>query len=386
MPIKWTFEKLYQEALKYKTRGEFQKYSNSAYLTSLRRGILDQICSHMPKRSSRTRKWSFEQLYEEALKHKTRQEFNKNSNSAYQNAQKRGLLDKICHHMGESKTAAYTNEELRLEALKYIHRSEFQKKSIGMYSAARKRGILDEICSHMEYLSYPWTYEELRLEALKHKTRQEFNFNSNAYQAAYALGILDEICSHMEYTCYPWTYNELVIEALKYETRGDFQINSKGAYLSAYSKGILDEMCSHMKLSRGSSKDEKIIFDIIKEHFPTVKKIRDLSVKIEGKPYIHGFDIDIFVPELNLGIEYDGPYYHTFAGLRRSKSRDLWSDDDIHNYHEIKDAWFATKGIKILHIKWEDWNEDKQTCINRCLQFMYQYSSRVDEANLSILC
>jgi hypothetical protein len=42
----------------------------------------------------------------------------------------------------------------------------------------------------------------------------------------------------------------------------------------------------------------------------------DNKVKIKGKPYIHGFDIDIFIPELNIGIEFDGGYYHTFAGLK----------------------------------------------------------------------
>ena len=43
--------------------------------------------------------------------------------------------------------------------------------------------------------------------------------------------------------------------------------------------------------------------------------------------------------------------------MRNDKGKKLWSDEDIRNYHEIKDAWFATKGIKILHIKEEEWTQ-----------------------------
>lgn len=40
---------LRKEALKYNTRGSFQKGSK-AYQAALRRGLLDDICSHMIKK------------------------------------------------------------------------------------------------------------------------------------------------------------------------------------------------------------------------------------------------------------------------------------------------------------------------------------------------
>ena len=48
--VKWSDEMLRKEALKYNTRGSFQKGSK-AYQAALRRGLLDDICSHMIKNS-----------------------------------------------------------------------------------------------------------------------------------------------------------------------------------------------------------------------------------------------------------------------------------------------------------------------------------------------
>ena len=92
--------------------------------------------------------------------------------------------------------------------------------------------------------------------------------------------------------------------------------------------------------------------------------------KIPNKPYIYGFDIDIFVPELMRVIEFDGIYWHSFEQMRNDKRKAKWSDEDILNYHEIKDDYFASKGITILHIKEEDWLKDKKACINTCLKFL----------------
>jgi hypothetical protein len=266
-------------------------------------------------------RWTVEKLQEEALKYKARGDFKKNNQAAYMSAWRKGILDQICSHMIDSRTEAYTFEELCLEALKYNTRSEFQEKNGGAYAAARIRGILDQICGHMDYICYPWTNEELRLEVLKYKTRKEFNENN------------------------------------------------RGAYQAALRRNILDEICKHMPLHDSDSCAELELFNIVKEYFSSARKFRDYKVKIEGKPHIKRFDIDIFIPEFNLGIEFDGFYWHSPKGLRRS--RKFWPEEDLRNYHEIKDNWFvSSKGIKILHIKEKDWNKNKQTCIDQCLEFL----------------
>lgn len=44
---RWTSEKVRLEALKYSTRSQFHRKSNSAYAWASRNSVLDQVCSHM---------------------------------------------------------------------------------------------------------------------------------------------------------------------------------------------------------------------------------------------------------------------------------------------------------------------------------------------------
>ncbi len=314
------------------------------------------------------KKWTLEKLQEEALKYDTRTEFFKNS-SGYLVASRRGILDQICSHMKESKTAPWTNEELALEAKKYDNRTVFSKKSKGAYLAAYKRGLLDQICSHMGYICHPWTNEELALEALKYSTVKEFQKNNNpAYQVARRRGLLKNICNHMKLLCRQWTDQQLQEEALKYNTKVSFRNANDSAYQLVIRRDIADKIFSHMKPATNTSAPETSLFDVIRAIFPKAQKLVDNKVKIEGKNHIHRFDIDIYVPELRKGIEFDGIFSHSFKGLKWGRPH--WPDEDLKIYHELKDQWFLTKGIKILHIKEVDWNSNKQACIDKCLAFL----------------
>ena len=55
----WSIDKLKEEALKYKTRGEFQKFSLSAYSIAHKNGWLDDVCSHMIPQNE---KWTFDKV------------------------------------------------------------------------------------------------------------------------------------------------------------------------------------------------------------------------------------------------------------------------------------------------------------------------------------
>jgi ribonuclease D len=264
-------------------------------------------------------KWDFEKLKKEALKHKSRWEFQQKNPAAYAATLRRKDREELFFHMGPNKRKPYSKQELISIALKYKTRNEFAKNNESAHKATLKRSDCDEICSHM----LPSLTEAYSLEELK-------------------------------------------VEAKKYNSRKSFQNESPNIYRAALRHPDYEEMCSHMKNTVGSSIAERELFSIIKSIYPQTKKLMDKKVKIEGKPYIYGFEIDILVG--NLGIEFDGTYWHSFNKLKERLPN--WSDEDVQNYPEIKDTWFATKGIKILHIKEKDWNENKQACIDKCLEFL----------------
>ncbi len=58
--------------------------------------------------------------------------------------------------------------------------------------------------------------------------------------------------------------------------------------------------------------------------------------------YRDKLEIDIYLPELNLGFEFNGLYWHS----------DVFKDN---NYHINKTNYFKDKGIRIIHIWEDDW-------------------------------
>lgn len=84
----------------------------------------------------------------ESLKYNSRNEFKIGNNKAYEAARRKGILDEVCSHM-ITKHIIWTEEMIREEALKYNTRTEFKNNS-GGYKAAKRRGILDDVCSHMK--------------------------------------------------------------------------------------------------------------------------------------------------------------------------------------------------------------------------------------------
>ncbi len=327
---KWSLKTLTSEAMKYRVRTDFQKFSKGAYLSATRQGLLEKVCAHMPKRIDRSGpknpafKWTIEKISSEAIKYNSRKIFSEKSGSAYGAAIRQNILDQVCSHMPKNLSIArefdiWNDGAILSEALKYKTRSEFKKSSPSAYAAARRKKILDISCKHMTFVR---------------------NYRNN---------------------------DELLLIAKKYSRRVDLQKQNPSAYQALFKRGLVDVGCSHMKQSICASSQERELFDFIKSIYPKAQKLKDRKVNILNKPHIQGFEIDIYIPELRKGVEFDGKYWHSHRGLKRSRQH--WPEKDILNYHELKDQWFASKGIKILHIREEDWYSDSKSCLDKCLIF-----------------
>lgn len=222
-----------------------------------------------------------------------------------------------------------------------------------------------------------WTFEQLKYLASVCSSRSELQrTNMKAYKVAAKRGILDEIFSHLpkinqfkdKNHRFKWSDKKLEEEALKYNSRIDFFEKSGSAYSIAANRNMLDRICSHMKDGSNVSRQELSLLLELIDKYPTAKKAHFRKIEIKDKPHIRGFDIDIYVQELRKGIEFDGRYFHSLAGLKRSRPN--WPEEDLKNYHEIKDNYFKSIDICILHIKEKDWLKNKQKCLMAALNFL----------------
>lgn len=101
----WTKEKCQERALLYTTKSDFKKNDGSAYTTAVREKWLNDICTHMTRPPIK-RKWTYEKLYAEAQKYRTVKEFKQKSHSAYVTAVSSGVVKQICFHMYTGKRKA----------------------------------------------------------------------------------------------------------------------------------------------------------------------------------------------------------------------------------------------------------------------------------------
>ena len=220
--------------------------------------------------------------------------------------------------------------------------------------------------------NYKWTDGFIKEKALEFSNSAAFKKHFPLlYAAARHRGILESVCKHMK-RIHRMTYTESELHSIaaQHERRHGFRKNHDGAYQAATKLGILDKICQHMSKSRSVSFAELQLFNEIKNIHPNARKFRDYHVAVEGKPYIKRFEIDIFIPTLNKGIEFDGKYWHTFEVMRIQEHKKNWSDEDIRNYSNIKDNYFKSKGIIILHITEKEWKEDKEQSLTKVLKFL----------------
>ena len=67
--------------------------------------------------------------------------------------------------------------------------------------------------------------------------------------------------------------------------------------------------------------------------------------------YRSGLEIDIYLPELKIGFEFNGLYWHS----------ELFKDK---NYHLDKTKYFKENGIRIIHVcAYRDWETDRKSVV-----------------------
>lgn len=163
-----------------------------------------------------------------------------------------------------------------------------------------------------------------------------------------------QICNHPGYLGYEGSS----ISTFICENGHEFQIKFDNFYHRNLSGVGLCTICN--PISNSSSISENEIFSYISSIYggEIIKSYRD------------GLEIDIFLPELKIGFEYNGIFWHS----------DRYLDKD---YHFQKSKYFENRGIRIINI-WEDDWKFKTSIIKSQIGNVLGINSRIFARNCSI--
>jgi hypothetical protein len=98
------------------------------------------------------------------------------------------------------------------------------------------------------------------------------------------------------------TYDLIVNIAKKYKTRSELQKKDPSVYTSLRRNGLLDEACSHMVIKNFS------IPQIILKKIIEVLVTNDVTYN--DRSVLNPYEIDVYLPTLKLGFEYNGKGWH----------------------------------------------------------------------------
>ena len=296
--MKWTYERCYEEAKKYKTRSEYKKGSASAYSSSCRKSWLNDYF-WFEKKQKPNGYWTYENCYKEAKKYKTRSDFNKGSKGAYNVSLKNGWLDNYTWFKQKQKPPYYWTLERSIEeAKKYNSRSEFSKNCNSAYNCVKKHKLLDKFFINKRdsnakiHCVYQYHFKETNavyigrtlMERLKERDYEhKHKDNSTIYHyitnnnvkkipnievlfnnltCKESLKIEDELVRQRRNEGFiilnkaktgiecgsigtlgfgKWSKDECYKEAKKYKSRIEFKLKSSAAYIKSEKKGWLND-------------------------------------------------------------------------------------------------------------------------------------------------
>lgn len=148
----WNKERCSEAAKSCQSRSEFCKRYNTAYLLCLKKGWLDEICSHMKSKRRSHKHWDNKDNVIEAISQcDTEVEFHDRFNGAYRACRANGWREElfVCLSKTSDKVKYQTVKDIELVAAKYSTQAQFAKHDGSAYNAAHRKGILERVCQHM---------------------------------------------------------------------------------------------------------------------------------------------------------------------------------------------------------------------------------------------
>jgi hypothetical protein len=252
---KWSKEKCFEEARKYKSKSEFRKNCNYACTIATKKGWINEMdWLHIVKQRNNGYWKNKDNFLKEAKKYESKKELEKNNLAAYVAGWKYGYLEDV-EWKNERKTLPFNywkdKEHCIEESKKYNSRNEFRKGNQSAYWASLKYGYIDE----MDWLTkrksvkrgFLKNKELILEEARKYNSRSEFRKNNrNFYEAACRYGYLDEIGWTPNKKSHPKGYwdniDNVIKEVRNYKSKKELKEKNSYLYKIIFKKGYIDKL------------------------------------------------------------------------------------------------------------------------------------------------
>lgn len=133
-----------------------------------------------------------------------------------------------------------------------------------------------------------------------------------------------------------------------------------GVCVATISRYVLETQCQDVVKRQKSNMEDEVV-----EFLYSLNP--NLQILVDNRSAIYPQEIDIYLPEHNLGIECDPTYTHN------SSIPDCWSEyPKSYNYHQKKSFECIDKGIFLFHIFGTDWS-NRQYVIKSMLRNLLGY-------------
>jgi hypothetical protein len=202
---------------------------------------------------------------------------------------------------------------------------------------------------------YTSCFKKLRMKCNNgHEFMMKFSNFKNSHQRCpkcYILGrpfTYDYVKEYIE----SFGYKLLSNEYKNCKTKLNIECDKNHKYFVSYNSFQQGERCPICSKVKFFSKGEKELLSAVEENYPGAVVPNDRTQIINPKTG-HYLELDIWLPELKKGIEYNGTYWH----------RDVQRD-------KLKQNLCKRRGIKLLVIDELSWMQNKSNCINRVLSFI----------------
>lgn len=317
------------------------------HLTEKRSNTLNeniQICKSCQTKGSKNPRWkdnrSWEELYglekSKKLKNSLKKRMKENNPSKVESVKKKKIKTNLKKWGVEN---VFQSEEIK-ERIKKTNIEKFGYESFTKTDEYKEKSRITSLQNWG--VEHPMMSDEV-VEKSKKTSLEKYGFTSHTKTKEYKLNRKDhtksevfrkerfKITKDSDYIKYLGDSTSL----FRCEKGHNFKIKSDN-YLSRKNNNIpLCTICNPIGEKRSIKESE--IFEFIKNNYngKIVKSYRD------------GLEIDIYLPDLKIGFEFNGLYWHS----------DEFKDK---NYHSNKTQFFKEREISIFHIWEDDWDNRKE--------------------------